>query len=254
MHYTKIICSGRDYLRNFYPDATDLQLDRLIRLLECWMSAVVELDSIKRLKFLLGSGTDFRGIRREVLSPRKQIVEFMPWVCFEAEMRIKIWASQHQTYLDLTRSTNRSYSQLNMGEGKTQVIIPMLVLEKVYNAKPVKRRLPRINLLSSLLDESRRNYFRFFSATSFRLPCLEIPFNRTVALSEQNLRSVKEAISNFMPRCVVICDREATLSMTLKFRELNELAHNAGTRLSEYLREEKESWLFGEQKVFDILD
>lgn len=142
----------------------------------------------------------------------------MPWVCFEVEMRIKIWASQYQTYLDLVQNANRSYSQLNMGEGKTQVIIPMLVLEKIYNPKLENRRLPRINLLSSLLDESRRNYFRFFSATSFRLPCLEIPFNRTVNLNEQNLRSVKEGISNFMPYCIIISDREATLSMTLKFR------------------------------------
>lgn len=59
----------------------------------------------------------------------------MPWVCFEAEMRIKIWESQYQTYSDLVNSPNKSYSQLNMGEGKTQVIIPMLVLEKIYNPK-----------------------------------------------------------------------------------------------------------------------
>ena len=69
------------------------------------------------------------------MSPREHIVKFMPWVCFEAEMRIKIWASQYQTYLDLVQNANRSYSQLNMGEGKTQVIIPMLVLEKIYNPK-----------------------------------------------------------------------------------------------------------------------
>jgi hypothetical protein len=43
-------------------------------------------------------------------------------------MRIKIWASQYQTYKDLSDSPNRSFSQLNMGEGKTQVIIPMFVL------------------------------------------------------------------------------------------------------------------------------
>lgn len=54
--------------------------------------------------------------------------------------------------MDLTNSPNRSYSQLNMGEGKTQVIIPMFVLEAIYSQDINKKRLPRINLLSALLE------------------------------------------------------------------------------------------------------
>lgn len=99
-------------------------------------------------------------------------------------MRIKIWASQYETYKCLNESSNRSFSQLNMGEGKTQVIIPMFVLDKIFNYNDKSRKIPRINLLSSLLDESRSNYYRFFTATSFKIPCIEIPFNRGVDLSQ----------------------------------------------------------------------
>lgn len=180
------------------------------------------MDSLKRLKFLLENADDLRAIRREILSPREQITAFKPWVCFEAEMRIKIWASQFQTYQDLENSQNRSYSQLNMGEGKTQVIIPMFVLQKLYCNDLSKRRLPRINLLSALIDESRLNYFRFFSATSFRIPCVEIPFNRDVELSEQHLRYVKGGLEPFLSKCVIILDRESCLSMTLKIRQINQ--------------------------------
>ena len=43
-------------------------------------------------------------------------------------MKIRIWLSQYDTYRHLRDSVSGSVSQLNMGEGKTQVIIPMIVL------------------------------------------------------------------------------------------------------------------------------
>lgn len=190
---------------------------------------------MKRLKFLLQKGDDLRAIRREILSPREKIAVFKPWICFEAEMRIKIWASQFQTYQDLESSQNRSYSQLNMGEGKTQVIIPMFVLQKLFCSDPSKRKLPRINLLSALIDESRLNYFRFFSATSFRIPCIEIPFTREVDLSEQHLRYVKGGLEPFLSKCVIILDRESCLSMTLKIRNLNQIAFESSAKVSPFL-------------------
>lgn len=41
------------------------------------------------------------------------------------------------------------FCQLNMGEGKTQVIIPMMILKTIFSEK---NTLPRINLLSSLYE------------------------------------------------------------------------------------------------------
>ncbi len=44
-----------------------------------------------------------------------------------------------------------AFCQLNMGEGKTQVIIPLMILNSIYsNASKKERYIPRINLLSSL--------------------------------------------------------------------------------------------------------
>jgi len=54
-----------------------------------------------------------------------------------------------------------------MGEGKTQVIIPLMILDAIYEKK---KCIPRINLLSSLIDEARGNYFRFLSVTGFQIP------------------------------------------------------------------------------------
>lgn len=65
-------------------------------------------------------------------------------------MKIQIWPSQLETYDNLMKGTsNGPFCQLNMGEGKTQVIIPMIVLNTIFNKNDT---LPRINLLTSLYE------------------------------------------------------------------------------------------------------
>lgn len=67
----------------------------------------------------------------------------------------------------MKQSKEGPYCQLNMGEGKTQVIIPMIILNTIFDKVDT---LPRINLLSSLYEEARGNMFRFLSATGFQIP------------------------------------------------------------------------------------
>ena len=50
-------------------------------------------------------------------------------------MKTQIWKPQYETFKLLNSSTPGTYTQLNMGEGKTQVIIPMMVLDQIYNKK-----------------------------------------------------------------------------------------------------------------------
>ena len=59
-------------------------------------------------------------------------------------MKIQIWLSQYETFETLMEERKGSACQLNMGEGKTQVIIPMIILESLYGKK---KRIPRVNLL-----------------------------------------------------------------------------------------------------------
>ena len=74
-----------------------------------------------------------------------------------------------ETYNNLMNNVDKKpFCQLNMGEGKTQVIIPMMILKIVFDLKSV---IPRINLLSSLYEQTRANMFKFLSATGFQIPC-----------------------------------------------------------------------------------
>ena len=101
------------------------------------------------------------------------------------------------------------YCQLNMGEGKTQLIIPMIILSSIYSKS---KFLPRINLLSSLYEEARGNFFRFLSVTGFQIPSMEIPFTRKVNLTKKNIMIIRELINYFSDRAYILMNRESRLS------------------------------------------
>lgn len=44
----------------------------------------------------------------------------------------------------------------------------MIILDAIYNQQKAKG-IPRINLLYSLIDEARGNFFRFLSVTGFQI-------------------------------------------------------------------------------------
>ena len=132
-------------------------------------------------------------------------------------MKIRIWLSQYDTYHHLRYSQSGSVSQLNMGEGKTQVIIPMIVLDNLYDDK-YKHPISRINILSSLFKEAEANYFRFFSVTSFRIPIFSWHFNRDVNVNQENINKIKFMIYLLKKKMILLMDRESCLSMTLKIR------------------------------------
>lgn len=106
-----------------------------------------------------------------------------------------------------------------MGEGKTQVIIPLMILNAVYSKeKKSERYIPRINLLSSLFEEARGNFFRFISATGFQIPCFELPFNRKVQLTVNEINKVKNLVASFSKKIYILVSRESRLSEILRFQ------------------------------------
>lgn len=91
-----------------------------------------------------------------------------------------------------------------MGEGKTQVIIPMIILNTIFSKN---QSLPRINLLSSLYEEARGNMFRFLSVTGFQIPGFEIPFTRKVQLNIHNIYAIRDLMNCFSGKAYVLVNR-----------------------------------------------
>lgn len=99
----------------------------------------------------------------------------------------------------------------------------MMILDAIYEKKNC---LPRINLLSSLIDEARGNFFRFLSVTSFQIPGFEIPFTREVDLwdvkkKDKNIKDVRNLVNSFSQRLYILMTRESRLSEILRFYEIN---------------------------------
>lgn len=108
-------------------------------------------------------------------------------------------------------------SQLNMGEGKTRVILPMLLLEL---AQPGGGRLVRRNFLSQLLCEAYDFLHRSLTASLFVRRLVRLPFHGDVRLSAQGARRM----AGVLARCrdsggSLVMAPEHRLSLRLKADE-----------------------------------
>lgn len=79
--------------------------------------------------------------------------------------------------------------QLNMGKGKTRVIVPMLVLEWVG-----KDWLTRLNVLPSILHEAVEYYRNALVASTQSIKLYTLPFHRKVVLDEKRERVITEVL------------------------------------------------------------
>ena len=216
------------------------------------MKTVVQMDSCERIISILEKPTlDKVALYRECESPRAEIESKMHWVCFEAEMKVQIWESQQQTYQTLMENEGfGGASQLNMGEGKTQTIIPMITLELLYGKRATKM-IPRINLLNSLMSESMGNFFRFLSITAFNIPIVEFPFDRGVEFDcTLTKRKIQEMLQIFSGKMMLMMTQSSVHSLILKLREETIKANNKKLQKDS----DRSKIIFNGAQYFDIFD
>ncbi|KAE9037067.1 hypothetical protein PR001_g7199 [Phytophthora rubi] len=116
--------------------------------------------------------------------------EFPYWLAFEVEGRLQIRHEQFVIARHLIESPG-TVCQLNMGRGKTRVILPMLFLYFTQSRDP---RVVRAHFLGPLLSEARAFMHRYLSASTASLVMLEQPFNRKICLDARRLEGIRDAI------------------------------------------------------------
>lgn len=144
------------------------------------------------------------------------------WLAFEVEGRLQI---RHEQYVVATHllSESGTLCQLNMGRGKTRVILPMLFLHLGYNKNRdgVRRRATRANFLSALTSEARHFLQRFLVASSNELRIQELPFHRRIRLDHRMVQLLAESITNAKRRGdVLMVAPEHRMSLELKLVEM----------------------------------
>ena len=108
-------------------------------------------------------------------------LKFPKWLAFEVEQRLQIRPYQFAIVEQLLEKPG-SAIQLNMGLGKTSVLVPMLVLELSKPSMPIVR----VNLLASIFDVVANEYRGTLVASEQHTRLFTMPFNRDVPLEEKH--------------------------------------------------------------------
>ena len=133
----------------------------------------------------------------------------------EVEQRLQIRRLQHATAEYLINNPG-TITQLNMGEGKTRVILPMIILQM---ATP--ERLLRLHVLSQLLSEGYEYlHLHLTASVMLRRLCL-MPFQRDIHLDLDGVDKMLKVLMRCQAsRGVLVVAPEHRLSLQLKFLEL----------------------------------
>ena len=145
-----------------------------------WALLCVLEDKLKRInRLLLGH----HGSETELIQELQCIRTWSPtshthWLAFEVEQQIQIRPEQYSIVRQLL-STRGSVVQLDMGMGKTRVLVPMLILEMIS-----EQTLCRVNVLPGILKEALNYYKVVMSASVLRVRLFVLPFDRSVAFDQ----------------------------------------------------------------------
>ncbi|OLQ07951.1 hypothetical protein AK812_SmicGene8572 [Symbiodinium microadriaticum] len=157
---------------------------------------------------------------QELLVSRCWDVQAHPeWLVFEIEGGLQIRPVQYQVAKKLVDDPG-SMVQLNMGEGKTRVILPVLILHWAGRDGAGEPSLLRITALKSLLHELYDLKHRHLGASVLLRRVFVMPFHRDVRLRPDAIKQVISCL-DFCRQSggVVLVAPEHRLSLQFKWHE-----------------------------------
>ena len=234
----------RNWIKHFNPFLTQENADALIHNIIVWMKYCVLGDKVRRL---IGLYRSYQTHTNTVSGHTKAAVELQilqelavyrswpaaahpDWLAFEVIAQLQIRPVQYTVAKSLIEGVEKQQygpiTQLNMGEGKTRVILPMLAMYWKNSSN-----LVRFNFLSALLQEAGEYLHKTVTATVINIPIFYFPFNRDVCLDAENVKIFYSALKHCQQvGRVILCAPEHRQSLKLKWFEKkgndNTLANN----------------------------
>eukprot|EP00029_Vermamoeba_vermiformis_P009318 TRINITY_DN4608_c0_g1_i1.p1 TRINITY_DN4608_c0_g1~~TRINITY_DN4608_c0_g1_i1.p1 ORF type:complete len:3125 (-),score=411.22 TRINITY_DN4608_c0_g1_i1:73-9447(-) len=136
------------------------------------------------------------------------------WLIFEMERRVCIRSIQVEIASKMLNEKN-IVLQLNMGEGKSKVIVPILCSVMANG-----QILVRVNVLASLFHEVH-SYLKLALGNMLGKRIYLFPFRRNVALSESALATLRNQFEECKAHGgIILSTPEHRLSLQLKYREV----------------------------------
>lgn len=216
---------GAAQLRDFNQFLSDSSVVRLRAAILQWMELCVLEDRLERILAHLHDAVDSPASAdlavREMRVRRTFDVSAHPeWLAFEVEGGIQIRPEQHAVIRDLIEhppDKPGAIAQLNMGQGKTRVIVPCLVLHWARARAPIVR----LHFLSQLLDEAADHLHSKLTASLLGRKLFRMPFCRDVELTEGRLHAMRSSLLHCQRvGGALIIAPEHVLSLMLKELEL----------------------------------
>jgi hypothetical protein len=138
------------------------------------------------------------------------------WMIYEFEGLLQIRPEQFQIARHLIDRPG-VVSQLNMGLGKTRVVLPMIALYFLYR-KP--QSLVRLSFPESLLSEASNFLQQYLGASQMKIPIFTLPFHREITLDEEKVEKMIGAVALCQRmRGVFLISPSQRLSLVLKIHE-----------------------------------
>lgn len=189
-----------------------------------WMELCVLEDKIERMNNLLQeihSGNENllanENLRREILTTRSwNSKDMVSWLVFEVVGRLQIRPRQYEAVKSLIENPGM-ICQINMGEGKTRVLLPMLCL---YFSK-FSESVIRVIMLSNILAEGYEYLHQHLCASAINMKIMVLPFHRDVEITRENASLLLNVLMSTKGQNVcIIMAPESCLSFQLKLDEL----------------------------------
>ena len=140
---------------------------------------------------------------------------YRSWLLFELENNLLIRDTQYSLLNKMLEGKDNSIYQLNMGEGKTSVIL-IILSEMLANGE----QIVRINCLESLMGVMQELIRNKFSGL-LRKKIYVMPFSRGVQFSIKNLEKIKEMLDDCRQgKHILLVTPEQRLCFQLKKQEM----------------------------------
>ncbi|KAJ4112132.1 hypothetical protein NW768_011711 [Fusarium equiseti] len=233
----------------------ELRPSRFSCLNATWKTAIIQyatsITSVQRARRLIKFQSSPADLLRELQNPghdKWEARDHPEWLLLECEGEIMIRSVQQQVAQSMISppENKNAVMQLNMGEGKSTVIVPMVAtalangckMVRVIVAKPQARQMHQmlVSKLAGLLDR----------------PVYLLPFSRDIKMDAQRATTIHRLVNNCMAEGgVLMVQPEHLLSLQLMELECH-LSSNKGA--ADCLRETRELFDHSSRDIVDESD
>ena len=159
--------------------------------------------------------------------------EHPKWLVFEVESGMQVRPAQAEVALHMIGNPG-DIVQLNMGEGKTRVILPLLVLHWAVPSEE-DGAVVRMHFLSALIGEAFDYLHHVLTGTLLECPLFLMPFNRDVELTLGRAQAMRGCLE----RCrraggAVLITPEHRQSLYLKGQEMVKVASEVSDDINRF--------------------